>query len=169
MFQPPGKAGAYFSCERRTDFSCFLLYNPEYRCWRRSNEARFTRCKTFNGKSGASGKGLVECLYRKQVYPHHTPHPMSPRQSQRLQTAEDQNSILWEVEHKRFWIQGLQIMEGMRVLWKKGEGWEKSTVAKTGEPVFNHRGHTRSGWWDIILGITLGIPASESRDKWCGP
>ena len=95
--------------------------------------------RLFNGKSGASGKGLVECLYRKQVYPHHTPHPMSPRQSQRLQTAEDQNSILWEVEHKRFWIQGLQIMEGMRVLWKQGEGWGNSTVAKTGGPEFNPR------------------------------
>ena len=47
MFQPPGKAGAYFSCLRRTDFSCFLVYNPEYRCGRRSNEARFTRFKAL--------------------------------------------------------------------------------------------------------------------------
>ena len=44
-------------------------------------------------EDGTSAKGSVECLYRKQVGPHHTPHPMSPRQSQRLQTAEDQNSI----------------------------------------------------------------------------
>ena len=60
MFQPPGKAGAYFSCERRTDFSCFLLYNPEYRCRRRSNEARFTRCKTLKWQDSNTGGAVLK-------------------------------------------------------------------------------------------------------------